>query len=374
MTEQTATVPNRYLRLAELLGQDPDNLALLADTAEAAFAEERFEAAQELLDRQVRLGPLVPQAQHLAGLTAMRRLDWARAADIYAALLASEADAPSVRFNLAWSLAMAKRFDEALAALDEAASIALPQAAQLEVQLLHQLGEFDRAAERARALIEIHPDHRGLNAVVSTLAIDVEDSELALHTARKAAYHPDALTTLGTLALGEDDPETAARLFEAALARTHEAPRAWIGRGLTRLLGDDMAGAAADLDKGAEMFGTHLGSWTAAGWAHVLAGDREAGRARFEKALALDDRFGEAQGSLAVVDLLEGRIEEARRRTEVALRLDRESFSAALASMLIATGEGDPDRAARIFETALHMPIGERGRTLAHALARLGGR
>jgi tetratricopeptide (TPR) repeat protein len=374
MTEHIAAASSRYLRLADLLGHDPDNLALLADTAEAAFAEERFDVAQDLVDRQKRLAPLAPQAQHLAGLIAMRRLDWAGAAGIYQALLASGADAPAVRFNLAWSLAMAKRFEEALPVLDETSSLALPQAAQLEVQLLHQLGAFEQALDRARILIEIHPEHRGLNAIVSTLAIDMEDGALALRTAEKAGDHPDALTTLGTLSLGEDDPETATRLFEAALARAPEAPRAWIGLGLTRLLGEDKAAAAADLDKGAEMFGTHLGSWIAAGWAHALTGDRTAARARFEKALALDDSFGEAQGSLAVIELLDGQIDEAKRRTEVALRLDRESFSAALASMLLAAGEGRADRAARIFETALRTPIGENGKTLAQALVRLGAR
>lgn len=374
MTEQAAAAPSRYLFLADLLGQDPDNLALLADTAEAAFAEERFDVAQDLIERRSRLAPLAPQEQHLAGLIAMRQLDWPRAAAIYDALLASGADAPPVRFNLAWSLAMAKRFEDALDAIDDTTSMALPQAAQLEVQLLHQLGAFDRAIDRARLLIEVHPDHRGLNAIVSTLAIDIEDSALASHTAQKAGDHPDALVTLGTLALGEDDPETATRLFEAALARAPEAPRAWIGRGLTRLLGGDKQEAARDLDKGAEMFGTHLGSWIAAGWAYALAGDRTTARARFEKALAIDDRFGEAHGSLAVIELLDGQVEEAKRRTEVALRLDREGFSAALASVLLAAGEGKTDRATRIFETALHTPIGANGKTLAQALARLGNR
>lgn len=371
---QTAAAQSRHDRLAALLAEDPDNVALIADAAEAAFAEERFDAAEELLDRHARLQPLTPQAQHLAGLVAMRRLDWTRAADLYAALLAGGADAPPVRFNLAWSLAMAKRFDEALAALDSATSTALPQAAQLEVQLLHQLGQFDLAGERARTLIALHPEHRGLNAIVSTLAIDIEDTDLAARTARMAGDHPDALTTLGTLALGEDDPAAAAELFEAALARAPGAPRAWIGLGLTRMLGGDQGEAARDLDKGAEMFGTHLGSWIAAGWAHVLAGDRAAGRVRFEKALALDDNFGEAQGSIAVIELLEGHIEEARRRTAIAQRLDRESFSAALASMLLAAGEGNSERAAKIFETALHTPIGDDGKTLAHSLAKLGAR
>ncbi len=97
---QTAAAQSRHDRLAALLVEDPDNVALIADAAEAAFAEERLDAAEALLDRHARLQPLPPQAQHLAGLVAMRRLNWPHAADIYAALLAGGADAPPVRFNL----------------------------------------------------------------------------------------------------------------------------------------------------------------------------------------------------------------------------------------------------------------------------------
>lgn len=364
----------RFERLESLLAHDPANLHLLADTADAAFAEDRFDEADALLARYEAVAPLPPQLQHLAGLTAMRLLDWDRAAERFEALLAEGADAPPVRFNLAWSLAMAKCFDAALTLLDEATSEALPQAAQLEVQLLHQLGEFDRAGERARVLIEVHPDHRGLNAAVSTLAIDIEDEALALHCAERAGDHPEALTTLGTLALGEDQPDAAEQLFDAALARSPESPRAWVGLGLVRLLGDDKPRAARELDKGAELFGSHIGSWIAAGWAHLIAGDLATAKARFETALALDDSFGESQGSLAVIDLLEGRIEEGRRRTEVALRLDRKGFSAAFASVLLAAGGGDREKAQRIFETALNTPIDGSGRTIAQSLARMGTR
>ncbi|MES2442153.1 MAG: tetratricopeptide repeat protein [Pseudomonadota bacterium] len=374
MTEQATTAPGRFERLSALLDYDPGNLALLADTADAAFAEDRFDDAGALLDRCEAIAPLPPHALHLAGLVAMRLLDWPRAAERFEAVLAAGGNAPPVRFNLAWSLAMDKRFAEALPLLDEETSAELPQAAELEVGLLHQLGELERAEERARALILVHPDHRGLNAAVSTLAIDIEDVELAAATAINAGDHPDALITLATLALGEDEVEGAAELFDAALARNPSSPRALVGRGLARLLSGDQAEAAREIDRGAELFGDHLGSWLAAGWAYVVAGDRETGRARFERAVEIDDTFGEAQGSLAVIELLEGRIEEARRRTEVALRLDRHGFAAALASMLLAAGEGDKDRAQRIFEIALKTPIGDNGRTVGQSIARMGTR
>jgi tetratricopeptide (TPR) repeat protein len=374
MTETITQDTGRFARLSALLAHDPDNVHLLADTADAAFAEDRFDDAETLLARHAGVAPLPPETQHLAGLVAMRREDWPAAAERFEALIAAGADAPPVRFNLAWSLAMAKRFDEALPLLDDATGATIPAAAQLEVQLLHQLGQFDRAAERARELIEIHPDHRGLNAAVSTLALDVDDEELAARTAARAGDHPEALATLGTLALGEDDPDAAALLFDAALARTPHAPRALIGRGLTLMLTGDKAEAARDIDRGAEIFGDHLGSWIAAGWAHVVAGDMATGKARFETALALDDSFAETHGSLAVIDILEGRIEEGRRRTQVAMRLDRESFSGALAAMLLAAGSGDTERARKIFETALNTPIDGKDRTLARSLARLGTR
>jgi tetratricopeptide (TPR) repeat protein len=373
MTGDVSTT-GRFDRLSGLLGHDPDNLALLADAAEAAFAEERFEEAEALLARHERIAPLPLDAQHLAGLVAMRLLAWEAAAARFEALMADGTDAPAVRFNLAWSLAMAKRFDEALAALDDATSHELPQAAALEVQLLHQLGEFERAEARARALIAVHPNHRALNAAVSTLAIDIEDEALAAECAERAGDHPDALVTLATLALGRDEVENAAAGFDAALARNPNSPRALVGRGLATLLTGEAAQAADEIDRGAELFGTHLGSWIAAGWAHVIAGDFGTARARFETARALDDSFSEAQGSLAVMDLLAGRVEEAQRGIVVALRLDRQSFSGALGAMLLAAGAGDTEKARRIFETALRTPIDGSGRTVAQSLARLASR
>jgi tetratricopeptide (TPR) repeat protein len=362
----------RFARLSALLAQDPGNLPLLADTAEAAFAEGQFGEAEALLGRHAEIAPLSPEVRNLAGLAAMRLLRWEDAAAQFAALMTDGADDPAIRFNRAWTLAMAQRFGEALPLLDEATADALPQAAQLEVQLLHELGDYDRASLRSRTLIERHPEHSGLNAVVSMLAIDIEDNELALRTARQAGDHPNALATLGTLALDGDDVEAAALLFDAALARSPDAPRARIGRGLVHMLAGDKALAAQDLDAGAARFGTHLGSWIAAGWAHLIAGDLGLARARFEKALALDDSFGEAQGSLAVIEIYEGRIDEAAQRLKVARRLDPKAFSVAFASMLLAAGAGDADKARAIFEAVLHAPMNAEGRTLAQSLARLG--
>lgn len=362
---------SRFDQLAAFLQQDPQNAGLAADAIEAAITENRLAEAETLLENR----PIDPtRATYLRGLVAMRREDWSNAAALYRGMFDAGEGAPAIRFNLAWSLAMEKRLGEALDVIDEATAETIPQAAELEIRIRHELGDFDFAGTRACALIERHPTHRGLNAAVATLAIDIEDTALAARCARQAGDHPEALTTLGTLALETEDSAEARKLFKQALDRDPNSPRALIGHGLSRLIDAEPVAAAAELDRGAELFETHLGSWIAAGWAHFTAGDVAAARSRFERALDLDDSFAESHGSLAALDILEGNLDEARRRLTIAKRLDRTSFSAALAEMLLAAGSGDAERSRRIFEAALATPLDANGRTLAQSFARLAAR
>jgi tetratricopeptide (TPR) repeat protein len=367
-----AAAPSRLDRLMPLLESDPSNLGLLADAAETALTEGRPEIAGDLLDRYGAIAPLPPREANLAGLAALQAKRYDRAAALFGELVESGVDDPAVRFNLAWACAMDKQFDRSLELLDDDLVRALPQAAMLQIQLLHDRGEFDDAAARARGYIEIHPTYAPLMAAVSVLALDVEDEELAAACAAKGGEHPDALTTLGTLALGDERATDALDLFDRALERNSHVPRAWVGRGLARLLTGQSPDAAADIDRGAEMFGDHLGSWIAAGWAHFVNKDLASARARFETALKLDDTFAETHGSLAVLDLLEGNVEGAREKSEVALRLDRQCYSAALARSLLAAGAGDQATAKRIYDTAINTPIDGSGRTIGQTLAKLG--
>jgi tetratricopeptide (TPR) repeat protein len=367
-----AAAPSRLDRLLPLLEADPANLSLLADAAETALSEQRPEVAAELLERYAAIAPLPPSETNLAGLAALQTRNYGRAAALFAELVDSGVDEPAVRFNLAWACAMDKQFDRALELLDDDLARALPQAAMLQVQLLHDRGEFDDAATRAREYVEIHPSYPPLMAAVSVLALDVEDEALAAACAAKGGEHPDALTTLGTLALGEERATEALELFDRALDRNQHVPRAWVGRGLARLMTGQSPDAAADIDRGAEMFGDHLGSWIAAGWAHFVNKDLASARARFETALELDDTFAESHGSLAVLDLLEGNVEGAREKSEIALRLDRQCYSAALARSLLAAGAGDQEKARRIYDAAINTPVDGSGRTIGQALAKLG--
>lgn len=362
----------RLARLLSYLESDPANAALLSDAADAAYAARDIECSASLLERLAAVAPLSARDSALKGLIAMRAQRFEEAASVFQELHETGPADPSLRFNLAWSRAMLKDFEPSLALLDEATTSALPQAAMLEVQLLHELGRFEEAEAAARAHVGRHPDHEGLLAAVSVLALDIEDTELAADCAARAGAHPDALTTLGTLALGEDRDADAQALFDRALETNTSSPRAWVGKGLAELASGDHARAAEHIEHGARLFDDHIGSWIAAGWAYLVAGNVPEARRCFQRALSLDPNFGESQGSLAVIALMEGDIQTAERLTEIALRLDRQSFAAALAKSLLLEARGQPEVARKVIERALNTPIGPQGRTIAQSLAKRG--
>ena len=308
----------------------------------------------------------------MRGVAALQSRDFSTAEQIFADIRTDHPEDVALAYNLAWARANLADHAGAMEVLGDDAARALPQAATLRIELLHQLGRLDEAAPAASAYATLFPDHAPLSAAISVLAIDLEDKQLAATSAARAGDHPDALITRGTLALGEERASEAAMLFEQALAANPAAPRAWVGAGLAKLLTGQAASAPADLDLGAEMFGDHLGSWIAAGWAYFINGDRDLARSRFQRALEIDGSFAEAHGALAVLDLLEGDVPAAERGCEVALRLDRSCFSAALARTLLLSAAGDRQQAQRIFERALTTPVDGDGRTIAQTLAVIG--
>lgn len=215
-------------------------------------------------------------------------------------------------------------------------------------------------------------DTPALLGALATLALDAERPDLARSYAERGRDNADAMAALGILTLGEHDPAGSLALFDAAVALQPANPRAWIGRGLAQqALGQSAPGAEA-IDRGAELFGTHLGSWIAAGWAHFVAGDYAKARARFEAAMAVDPNFSENHGGLAVLDIVAGDLASAQRRCDIALRLDKTSFGGALAKSLLLQQRGDTRAAQKVRDMALATPIGPGGMTIARALAGFG--
>jgi tetratricopeptide (TPR) repeat protein len=362
---------HRLARLVGYLEQDLENLPLIADAAAAAMDAGELAITRRLIERYMSLAPLPSTLQNLDGLAALRCGDLARAAAVFETLLAAEPGQPQLGFNLALVRMKLRDWPVALGVLDSLGDPLATEAARLKVQVLHHLGRLDDALALGAAQAAAGPIDADLASALSVVAIDAGQTQAAYAYARRGGDRPEALATLGALRLADSQPAEAARWFDASLERDPDNARGHLGRGLCRLIGSDPR-AAADLDRAAALFGDHLGSWVAAGWAWFVAGDPITSRARFETALALDDTFAETHGALAVLDVLAGEIEAGRRRAQVAGRLDPHCFGAALAKSLLAQQSGDAKTADKIRRIALNTPIGDDGRTIASTMAALG--
>ncbi|HYF22197.1 MAG TPA: tetratricopeptide repeat protein [Caulobacteraceae bacterium] len=369
MTGQApASGASRAARLIGYLEQDPGNLGLLASAAQAAYEEGDLAAAATLLARHVALEPLTPALRNLDGLVRLRSGRVDEAAEIFSALSAESGGAPELRFNLAWCEALRGDFAAVDRLIDETVAAAAPRAAALKVEALHHLGRLEDGLAFGLGFAEQFVDDRDLAAAIALVALDLEETDLARQYAARADGAGEALSTLGVLALGDGDADQALAIFDRALGSRPGSPRALLGKGLALMQAGRTAEGTLLVEKGAETFGDHLGSWIAAGWGRFAQGDRAGARAVFEKALALDDGFAESHGALAVLDVLDGDLASGERRTAVALRLDRQCFSAALARSLLLAAAGDESGAERVRTIALNTPIGPDGKTIADAL------
>jgi Tfp pilus assembly protein PilF len=364
---------SRLERLLGFLDTDPLNPSLLADAAQAAFAARDFGRAADLIARHDLVAQPSPALLNLKGLVAIAQHRFAYAIAIFEGLR-QDADDPALRFNLAWSNAMTGGWQATLDLLDDGALDASPRAPALKIQALHHLDRHDDALKSGETLATRYPDNRELMGALATLALDAENPQLARHYARLAGDNAEGRTALGMLSLGEHDAAGSLALFDQAMQKQPNNPRAWLGKGLAQLAGGDARAGADAIDRGAELFQDHIGSWVASGWAHFINHDYAKARASFDRALAIDANFAESHGGLAVVDVAEGRFDEARRHCDIALRLDKSCFGGALAKSLLLAQAGHAQAAQKVRDIALNTPIGPDGKTIAQALAGFGAR
>lgn len=361
-------------RILGFLDQDPANTALLTDAASLAFDTGKFELARQLIEKHAELKPLPANLVNLQGVIAISQEQYKEAIEILGGLRTQGVDAPGLRFNLAWAHAMTGSWQESLDMLDDESVAASAGGPLLKIQMLHHLGRLDDALACGQSLADRYPRDKALMGALSSVAIDAEKTDLALEYAERAGDNPEGQAALGILAMNEQNVLGSLSLFEGALQKDPRNARALVGKGLGLLSSGDTQGGTEALDRGAELFRTHIGSWVAAGWAHFIARDYPAARARFEKAMAIDPNFAETHGGVAVLDAMEGKWGEAKRECETALRLDKNCFGAALAKSLLLQHRGHPQMAEKVINIAMSTPVGPQGQTLAQMLAGFGGR
>ncbi|WP_155635609.1 tetratricopeptide repeat protein [Burkholderia cepacia] len=365
--EQNITTQEMSIdRLLSFLSQDPVNLHLLADAAVAAFNAGQYRLCDDLLARHDAACPLPAPLANLRGLSSMSQGRFEEAATEFNALSAKHSD-PSLSYNAAYANAMCGSFESA-ASLDAECLTVVPSAAALKMRALHHLGYLDDALQLGKDYCDRPGASSELKGAYAVVLFDLGDRENAKRYASSSTDTSDSLTIHGLLALEAGDVAHASKFMEEALARNPRESRAVLGLGLCSLVEQRFDEAAITLDDAAQKLSSHTGSWLVAGWAWLLAGNKDKARERFRYAAAADRGFAEAHGALAVVDHLEGLRDDARRHTEIALRLDPTCLSGALAQSIEYENAAQPDAASAIRNFAMNRKLGPDGRTLAQSI------
>ena len=364
------------------LAADPGNPELLAAVIDLCIATGAYERAAHHLDVALRQFPGNDYFLARRGQLQLAMRQWQEASDLYAGLLARQADI-NLAYNLAYALQWQGRHADAHAAMAPYLSSPDLSAAMVILVLrgLHHMASL----EDAFALIDVQMARCQADpaflAAASLICLDGERLEQAEQLSKAALalgaqLSPDgqpaleALVTSGALALARADAATAAGVFEQALAQNPGEGRSWSGLGTASLLLRDFAAAQAQLQKAVACLPGHIGSWHLLGWSCLFCNELGAAQAAFQSALELDRNFGESHGGMAVVLARQGERAAAEAAIERAQRLDPQGLSALYAKMILAGQTDDPARFRALAGRLLSTRQGAFGQNLGEMLAK----
>ncbi|MCB5191864.1 tetratricopeptide repeat protein [Methylobacillus arboreus] len=370
----SATQLERFLGFLE---QDPHNLPLMLSTADCAYQSGDLPLTKKLTQQALEIDDSNQQARALLGLSALAEGNIELAKSIFNKLIDQGITEPSIRYNLAYCLALEKQFQNSLNLLTDAEDQypILPQMAHLKVQLHHHLAEIDEAIALALRIVTQYEEDRVLHGMLSSLYIDDMNFDAAKIHAEKAISseqsNADAFSTLGTLALAEQDTAKASEYFSLALNSKQNHGRAWLGKAMAEMLQKNFASAIENLHSALQYMPNHLGTWQTLIWCYLAQHNIDQAEESTQQSLRVDPNFSETHGTLAIIHLIRGKIDDAQNSIRRALGLDRESFSGLYAQALLQHSQGNSEAAQVILGNLLDAEVLPNGISLKHVLTKL---
>lgn len=340
-------------QLERYLDSDPGNDTLRASAFETALRGGQLERAKAHLDAAGDDASVSPAwgLRRAHWLIASR--DWA-AARAQLQALRQLADAPLALIECtihdeALVALLAGEFDRGIELLQPlAAGPACPPAFQaLWLRLLHRLNRLDEAFAAAKgwdAQAVATPEAKG---VASLIALDSGDLLISKRWSDAAlAQLPQALEAIvarASVAMGEQDPQRAARLLVPAVQQHPNDGRVRSAMAFTLLLQGQLEDAGREFQTAVALMPSHVGTWHGLGWCQLLQRRYAAALDAFDKALALDRNFAETHGGLAVVHARSGNRSAAIQAIERAVRLNQHGFAAQYAQAVLDGKADDAD-------------------------------
>lgn len=368
---------SRLVRLQSYLGQDPDNLDLLADVADLALGLGEIDLARNSVIRALELRPGDAFFSLRLSSVAIAEGNFDDALAITTALMNRGEHHPAIRYNHAFALVSAARFAEARPILAElhAEKAEYPLIGPLLIRCHHYLADLDQAIALAQDLLITRPDDAQIVGMLSLLYFDRNDFAHAGAWAEKAlALDPanlDALLAAGGSALANENAASATDFSHRAISAKPRNGRAWANLGMAELLKLNLTGAREALENATKYMPGHIGTWVALGWTQLLQNDLDAAEASFQAALAIDDNFGETHGGLAAVAAMRENWAQAEQSATIARRLAPDSMAHHYVKIVKQIREGQPELALRLMDRALSSQQAPAGGSLRDMLIRL---
>ena len=370
-------------RLNKLLGyaeDEPNNYLLLCEAGDLCLELGDTARAWPLLEQALVLRPDDPAAQYRMAALLYQEKAFEGSLLLTGRLLEQGHINAVIRHQHVLCLVALARLAEAgpllQTLIDEGAGFAgLPH---LYIRTQHYLGRVDEAAAYAAAHIHSHPDDTCGRAMLALLLLDqekyVEADRVASEVLMLQADNLDALIAAGSTAIALEREAQAKTFFTRALAVNSQSGRAWLGIGLNSMLEGRLEKANIELDRAVRYMPSHLGSWNALAWVHILQRDFDTAWTTFQHSLTVDRHFGEAYGGLAVVAAARGDWEEASILTDTALRLQPDSFAGRFAHSLLLANRGRPQRASAMIDAMLDLSAAPSGGNLSGLIRRFAAR
>ena len=364
----TETQLERYLAFIE---SDPNNIQLIANTANLAYESGQYQQALNLADTGLKLEANHQILLSTKALSFMSLGNIGEALTVFQQLLSLGEQHPAIRYNMAYCYALQQQHDQALPLLEDSLQhyADMPQMLHLHVRILHELEALEDAiALGLQALSLTSAVEASINdlangkvhELLSSLYVDMADFTAAKHHAALALKTnpnlPNAHTSIGTAALSTQDDQIAMQHFDQAITLNQQDGRAWLGKAMALMLQNKLAEAEVNFNTAISHMPTHLSSYQALAWCQISQNNLAAAQQTAQKALAIDDTFSENHGTLAVLAVMQGDIALAQKHARIALGLDKASFSGNYAQALVLQAQGDDKGGQQMIDRLLDSP------------------
>ena len=364
---------DRLTRLEQYLREDPNNLTLLDEAFNAAFAAGEWQRARFHLRHAQALGVTGAIVDFRESRIDMAMRRWADArARLESLTMATDLSGDArdaIEHDIAYTMFREGDFagarDRLAAPMLAEPMTSSPAMQVLWLRTLHQVGEIKQVIEWARARSADGTLASDAMGVASLAALDFGEIDLAqtwsAAALQKNGQQLEALVAGGSVALGRRDGAEAKELLRRALTVHAEDGRAWSAFGFAELLELQLEAALFAFHQAIKFMPGHVGTWNGLGWTHVVRRDMDAAVQAFEQAVTLDRNFGESHGGLAVAYAFLGQREQAEREIARARGLDANGLATRYAGAILAGEIGDVASVQRLAAQLLSRRFGSTG-------------